>query len=197
MRMSRRMGLLGTKMIPSEIVVDSGSAMNYWASASEMPDKWHMSMPYTNDVTYFGYNSNRVEHNAAVCFTTGNFVGKSKKFKIDIHATTKWGWVNPLTCGWQISKHNWKTAEEWAAGSKGYYSKDLYSTIPDDPNAVASGTFDLANRSNDWFSISGDVALLGNTQYVLYIWRYGTAQNGMLVGISQAKNFEPIITITG
>ena len=198
MRMSRRMGLLGNmKMNPSEVVVSEGSRLNYWASTSQTDDKWHRTSPYTGETAYFGRNSNGVDHIAAVCFTTGDFSGKSKQVKIEIHATSKWGFENALVCGWAISKHNWSPAAEWAAGSKEHYSEILYQTIPDDPNAVASGIFDLANRSSEWFSISADVALHGNTQYVLYIWRYGKASDGMLVGISQPRNFEPVITITG
>lgn len=179
-------------MYPDNIVINSGFAMNYWSDRSRTNDKWHSPIPYTNDSTWLGYNGT-ASHIAAICFKTGHFIGKAKKFSFSLSCSGGWS-GNALICAWQLSRHNWKTQSEWAAGSKKYYATTGAWVHPRDPNAVAWDSFSTKGAS---LKFSGEADIYPNTQYVFYIWRYGKASDGMIIGMSPTNSRQPTITITG
>ena len=194
MRMSRRMGLFGNrdKMHPDSVTVNSGSAKNYWASSSGTSDKWHKTLPFSNEYAYFGRNPSGIYHNAALCFKTGSFSGKGKKIAIKFYCQQN-AWSNGVAFASQLSKHDWSTTAKWAAGSKSKYSKSM-TKLPSDPNAVGkkSGTIPYSSSTQS-VTVTIDAGILPNTEYVLYI--IGTSgTSGQLVTMT---NTQPVITITG
>lgn len=192
MRMSRRMGMFNSDaMYPDSVTVNSGSAKNYWASSSGTSDKWHKTLPFSNEYAYFGRNPNQVYHNAALCFKTGSFTGKGKRISIKFYGQYTYN-TDGCAFACQLSKHNWSTTAAWSAGSKSKYSSSMTS-LPSDPNAIGkkSGTFPYGNSTS--VTVTIDAEILPNTEYVLYI--IGTS--GTSGHIVTMTNTQPVITITG
>lgn len=201
MRISRHMAVYGQDalMTPESVTINSGSRTQYWSGSS---NDWHNTstnpggVPFTNYPAYWGRNSNGVYHQLALCFKTSNFRGKSKNFTCQIRSTSKWGWTSGLDSMWQLSKHDWDTAEAWQGGSKSYYSQQLSTTAPNDPNAVANGTFLVDNTDGYWIEFNGAAVMQPNTQYVFYIWAAGAATVGKLIEVAATGSAQPVITLT-
>lgn len=189
-------------MEPDTVTINSGICTQYWSNASKTSDKWHNTstnpggVPFTNYRAYWGRNSNGAYHNMALCFKTGDFIGLSKAFSCKICATTTWPWVSGMTSRWQLSQHNWSTAEAWQSGSKSYYSTTLGFDAPADPNAVAGGQFTVNNKNDRWIDFNGTAFLEPNTEYVCYIWSLDS-YSGKLVEVETTGGAQPVITITG
>ena len=200
MRMSRLMGLVAsTGMTPDSVTV-TGGATQYWASASETSDKWHNindGIPYDNEQSYAGRNSNKVYHNAALAFKTGSFTGKGKHISVEFSIQAYTPNLSDATFNYacQLSKHNWSTAAEWMAGSKTYYSTSL-TFLPSDPNAVARATGTISkNTSRQTVTVSFDAEILPDTEYVVYlIETSGTA--GKVLTIDRTADYPMTITVT-
>lgn len=204
MRISRHMAVFAQDalMSPESVTINSGSRTQYWSAASNTDDKWHNTstnpggVPFTNYPAYWGRNSNGVYHQLALCFKTPSFGGKSKNFTCQIRSTSKWGWSSGFNSMWQLSKHDWDTAEAWQGGSKSYYSEQLTTTAPNDPNAVANGKFFVNNTNSYWIDFEGAAVMQPNTQYVFYIWTAGTMSAGKLVEVATTNSTQPVITLT-
>lgn len=201
MRMSRRMGLVASLGMHPESVTTSGGNLQYWTSASTTSDGWHNTNtnpsgePFTNYEAYFGRNGSKVYHNAAVCFKTGKFTGKGKRVSVSV-TVQQTAWADGIAYAAQLSRHDWSTAAEWAAGSKERYSNSM-TTLPSDPKAIASKTGTVPKASgNQTLVLSFDAEILPETEYVIYI--IGTSgTSGHLVTLLKTASYAPTITVTG
>lgn len=201
--MSRQMGLVLSLGMHPESVTVKGGKMQYWASASAQPDKWHNTdddgdgvfryIPYDNWETYAGRNGSKVYHNAALAFKTGTFTGKGKRIDITF-SVQAYGYAVGFAYAAQLSKHNWSTEAAWLAGSKTYYSQSI-TALPSDPNAVASTTGTFAqNNSRHTETISLAAEILPNTEYVLYL--IGTSGvTGHLLTLDKTASYPMTITV--
>ena len=201
MRMSRRIGIVASLGMHPDSVTVTGGKMQYWASASTTTDGWHNStsggvtryIPYDNYVTYVGRNDNKVYHNAALAFKTGSFTGKGKHISVTF-SVQSYAYIAGFAYAAQLSKHGWSTESEWMAGSKSYYSSRM-TTLPSDPNAIASKTGTFAqNISKHTETISFDAEILPNTEYVLYL--IGTSGvTGHLLALDKTASYPMTITV--
>lgn len=205
MRISRRMGIHTRLGMNPDSVTTTGGKMQYWSNYGTDTDKWHNTIdektggvrrhkPYDNYPTYIGINGNRAYHNAAIAFKTGSFTGKGKRVSLTI-SSQAYNITGGFSYAAQLSKHNWDTEKEWLAGSKVYYS-EILTSLPNDPNAIASttGTFPQSSkRYNVTLSIDADI--LPNTEYVIYI--IGTsAVVGHLFTMDKTEDYPMTITVT-
>lgn len=196
------MGLVAaTGMNPDSVTVTGGAAQ-YWTSASTTSDGWHNTtsggvtryIPFDDDTTYAGRNSNKVYHNAALAFRTGSFTGKGKHIDITF-SVQPYSYTAGFAYAAQLSKHGWSTESEWMAGSKSHYSSSM-TALPSDPNAIASktGTFPQ-NTSRHTETISLDAEILPDTEYVLYL--IGTSgTSGHLLTLDKTADYPMTITVT-
>lgn len=174
-------------------IINTGFSLNYWSSSATTTDKWMHTVPVDNDNAYFGRNSSKVFLNAALCFKTPAFNGVAKRFRAKIKATGSWGFTSGMESMWQLSRHDWSTEEAWAAGSKGYYSKQLTNIAPDDPRAVANGMW-VVNSQYTEFGF--DAEMEPETEYVLYLWAAGT-YSGKFFSIVKPSSEQPLVTLYG